>query len=432
MPATVIIGGQWGDEGKAKIVDYLMSDHDVVIRYQGGANAGHTVVTEAGRFAFHQVPSGVLYPHVTGILGNGMVVDPFAFLDELGALLSRGIDFEGRLFISSAAHAVLPFHRVLDNLYEADLMDENIGSTGKGIGPAYSDKFSRRGMRMGDFTLDKADLFELVRYHVEQGNKFLEMFKAPPLSSHKVATDLVNIRDLISNLIADTQEAVYQMKSEGKRILLEGAQGALLDIDHGTYPFVTSSSCSVGGALTGSGLNVGDIGRILGIFKAYVTRVGNGPFPTEIEGEEGERLREKGKEYGTTTGRPRRCGWFDLVAADYSVRLNGFTDIVITKLDVISGLPSVKICVAYEVDGRKLTSFPQNSFLLRKCKPVYEEFPGWSDEELGGGSYEELPENARRYIEILEERLGVKVSFISTGPLRKQTIIREAAYSFDR
>jgi adenylosuccinate synthase len=432
MPATVIVGGQWGDEGKAKVVDYLMPHHDVVIRFQGGANAGHTVVNDDGRFAFHQIPSGILYPHVTGILGNGMVIDPFAFLEELKVLIERGIDVDGRLFISSAAHVVMPTHRILDNLYETDVREESIGSTGRGIGPAYSDKHDRRGMRMAAFLLDKEDLFDLVRIHVEQSNKFLECFKIPPLSLQKVASDFANIKDLISHFIVDTQEVIYDLKMQGKRIMLEGAQGTLLDIDHGTYPFVTSSSCCVGGALTGTGLSPKDIDRAIGIYKSYTTRVGNGPFPTELAGEVGDTLRERGKEYGTTTGRPRRCGWFDLVASRYSVRLNGLSEIALTKLDVISGLPSVKVCTAYEMNGEMLTSFPQELSVFHKCEPVYEELPGWGEDEIGIDSFEELPENARSYIEYLEERLGVKISFISTGPARGETIVREAAYSFDK
>ncbi|UCF05556.1 MAG: adenylosuccinate synthase [bacterium] len=432
MPATVIVGGQWGDEGKAKVVDYLMPHHDVVIRFQGGANAGHTVVNDDGRFAFHQIPSGILYPHVTGILGNGMVIDPFAFLDELKVLIERGIEIDGRLFISSAAHVVMPTHRILDNLYETDIREESIGSTGKGIGPAYSDKYDRRGMRMAAFLLDKENLFNLVRIHVEQNNKFLEYFKMPPLSLKKVASDFANIKDLISHFIVDTQDIIYELKMKGKRIMLEGAQGTLLDIDHGTYPFVTSSSCCVGGALTGTGLSPKDIDRTIGIYKSYTTRVGNGPFPTELTGEVGTTLRERGKEYGTTTGRPRRCGWFDLVASKYSVRLNGFSEIALTKLDVISGLPAVKICTAYSMNGETLTRFPQELSVFHKCEPVYEELPGWGEDEIRVDSFDELPKNARRYIELLEERLGVKISFISTGPARGETIVREAAYSFDK
>lgn len=432
MPATVIVGGQWGDEGKAKVVDYLMLNFDVVIRYQGGANAGHTVVTNGKTFAFHLVPSGILYPHVTGILGNGMVVDPFEFLNEVQELVSRGVDVEGRLFISSAAHIVLPHHKVLDNLFETDLKKQAIGSTGKGIGPTYACKFNRTGLRMGDFLLSKEELFELVSRKIDFGNRLLELFGAPPHSAKQVASELANIKELIAHFIIDTQEAVCRMKSEGKRILLEGAQGTLLDIDHGTFPYVTSSSCSVGGALTGTGLAPKDIDKVIGIFKVYTTRVGNGPFPTELSTAEGQRLRDKGNEFGTTTGRPRRCGWFDLVAAQHSVRLNGFEEIALMKLDVLSGLPELKVCVAYSVDGKEIKSFPQSTHMLNKCEPVYETIPGWGDEDLHVGSFEELPENARSYIELLEKRLGVKASFISTGASREQTILRDAALSFDR
>jgi adenylosuccinate synthase len=432
MPATVIVGGQWGDEGKAKVVDFLMRDHDVVARFQGGANAGHTVVNDAGKFAFHQVPSGVLYPHVTGILGNGMVIDPFALLGELKELMCRGVDVSGRVLVSSAAHIVMPHHRLLDNLSETDLKEGSIGSTGKGIGPAYAEKHMRNGLRMGLFLLDKSDLFDIVKAKVEWGNRQLALYGAPSLSSEKVASDVANIRDLVAALVVDSQELMHTMKVQGKRILLEGAQGTLLDIDHGTYPFVTSSSCSVGGALTGTGLTLRDIGRVIGVFKSYITRVGNGPMPSEITGTEGDELRERGGEYGTTTGRPRRCGWFDLVAGRHSVLVNGFDEIALTKLDVVSGLPKVKLCVAYEIDGRRTTSFSQCLTGLQGCTPVYEEMAGWSEKDLEVEQYEDLPANARRYIERIEKELATSVSFISMGPAREATIVRREAYSFDR
>jgi adenylosuccinate synthase len=432
IPATVIVGGQWGDEGKAKVVDFLMPGHDIVIRYQGGANAGHTVVTDAGRFAFHQIPSGILYPHVTGILGNGMVVDPFAFLEELRELMQRGIDVSGRIRISSAAQAVMPYHRMLDNLYETDLKGASIGSTGKGIGPAYADKHMRSGLRMGMFLREKEELFEVVKTRIEWNNKLLALFGAPPLSAEKVASDFVNIKELISSFVVDTQEMVHRMVAEGKRVLLEGAQGTLLDIDHGTYPFVTSSSCTIGGAVIGTGLAPRDIGKVLGIFKSYITRVGNGPMPTELTGGDGNRLRERGNEYGTTTGRPRRCGWFDLVAGRYSVLLNGYDGIALTKLDVISGLPKVRVCTAYELDGNRITSFPQSFEELVRCTPVYEEIPGWDEKGVKAESYEDLPANARHFIERIERGIGVPVSFISTGAGREETIVRSAAYSFDK
>jgi len=431
VPATVIIGGQWGDEGKAKIVDYLMPDHDVVVRYQGGANAGHTVVTDNNRFAFHQIPSGVLTQHVTAIMGNGMVIDPHAFLDELRDLLSKEIFIEERLFISSAAHVVMPFHRVLDNLFETELKEASIGSTGKGIGPSYCDKFSRRGIRMGDFLLGKEQLFEKVKQRVAQNNRLLEIFGAPPLSPKKVASDFVNIKDLIEHFVTDTQAMLWRMRSEGKRILLEGAQGTLLDIDHGSFPFVTSSSCTVGGALTGTGLVPSDIGRVIGIFKAYITRVGNGPFPTELDDEIGEELKERGNEYGTTTGRPRRCGWMDLVAAKYAVGINGFKEIALTKLDVLSGIPEVKLCTSYSLEGREITDFPQNAEMLMKCEPVYTSLPGWGDGALDVDSFGKLPGNVINFIETIERELGVEVTFISKGPDRRDTIVRDPAYSVD-
>jgi adenylosuccinate synthase len=424
MPATVILGGQWGDEGKAKVVDFLMPRHDVVIRFQGGANAGHTVVNDEGTFKFHQIPSGILYPDVTAVMGNGMVIDPFSFRDEIGELMTRSIDVSGRLLISSAAHVVMPHHKFIDSLMEDELKKDSIGSTGKGIGPAYSSKYTRRGMRMGDFLLSKEELHAIVSSATAWGNKYIDLLGAATLSENKIAADFVNIKELIAPMVVDTQELAARWKEEGKSVMLEGAQGTLLDIDHGTYPFVTSSNCSIGGAVTGSGLNPKDITRAIGIFKAYITRVGNGPFPTELEDETGERLRDKGCEFGTTTGRPRRCGWFDMVAAKYAVELNGLEEIALTKLDVLNGEEKLKVCVAYELDGKRIEHFPQNSGLLERCVPVYEELPGWGDEELGG-SFEELPDNAKRYIETLEESLGVRASFISTGPERSSTIVRE-------
>ncbi len=427
MPATVILGGQWGDEGKAKVVDFLMPQHDAVIRFQGGANAGHTVVNDDGTFKFHQIPSGILYPEVTAVMGNGMVIDPFAFRDELAGLLERGIDVTGRLLISSAAQVVMPHHKFIDSLMEGELKKDHIGSTGKGIGPAYSSKHSRRGMRMGDFLLSKEELHARVTAVTEWGNRHVALFGAPPLSARKVAADFVNIKELISPMITDTQRLVSKWRREGRRILLEGAQGTLLDIDHGTYPYVTSSNCSIGGAVSGSGLAPRDIGRVIGIFKAYATRVGNGPFPTELEDEVGECLRERGGEFGTTTGRPRRCGWFDLVAARYSVELNGLDEIALTKLDVLSGQERIMVCTGYELDGKRIEYFPQNAGILERCRPVYEEVPGWPEKELGGGDFENLPENAKSYVRLIEERLGVRATFISTGPERSSTIVRKSS-----
>ena len=431
MPATVIVGGQWGDEGKAKVVDYLMPNHDVVIRFQGGANAGHTVVNDQGKFAFHQIPSGILYPHVTAVLGNGMVIDPITFLSELEELMSRGVNVSGRIRISSTAHIVMQHHRILDNIYETDLKERSIGSTGKGIGPAYCDKHGRKSLRMGLFLLKKEEIFEEVKRRVEDINRLLVMYGVPSLDAEKLATDFVNISDLIGAMVVDSQEMIFRFKEEGKRIMLEGAQGTLLDIDHGTYPYVTSSSCTVGGALNGSGLNVNDIGRIIGIFKAYATRVGNGPFPTELDDEIGDQLRERGGEYGTTTGRPRRCGWFDLVAARYAVRINGMSEIALTKLDVVSNIPEVSVCTAYELDGKRIDRFPHDVKALSRCKPVCQEFPGWELDPADIETYEDLPENARRFVEFLESGMGVKATFISMGPERDNTILREAAYSFD-
>ncbi|MFO7915699.1 MAG: adenylosuccinate synthase [Candidatus Krumholzibacteriales bacterium] len=424
MPASVIIGGQWGDEGKAKIVDFLMSDHDVVVRYQGGANAGHTVVKDGARFAFHQIPSGLLYSHTTGVLGNGMVIDPFSFLKELEEIVSQGINVEGRLFISSAAQVVMPYHSIFDNLRESDRKEMKIGSTGKGIGPAYTDKHARSGMRMGDFLLEKEELFSTVVKLVKEANREMAIYKAPELSPKKVAADFINIRDVMGHFIRDTQTMLSELRKQGSRFMLEGAQGTLLDIDHGTYPFVTSSNSSVGGAISGSGLPPSMLERVIGIYKAYVTRVGRGPFPTELQDQYGEKLRTRGNEFGTTTGRPRRCGWFDLVAARYANNINDFSEIALTKLDVLSGLEKIRICTAYQVDGERIKHFPTSAPVLEKCKPVYMEMPGWDEQELGG-SYEQLPVNARSFVEKIEEELETRISFISTGPGRKETIIRD-------
>ncbi|RJR27838.1 MAG: adenylosuccinate synthase [Candidatus Latescibacterota bacterium] len=429
MGATVIIGGQWGDEGKAKVVDFLMGDHDVVVRFQGGANAGHTVVSGLGKFAFHQIPSGLLYPAVTGILGNGMVIDPFAFLQEYKDLSARGVDMTERLFVSSAAHVVTPVHKLMDNVLEADRRDASIGSTGKGIGPAYSDKHMRSGLRMGVFLREKDELFEIIERSIDWNNRIFAAYNAPTLSAETIASDFVGIKDAIEPFVVDTQEALHELQGKGRRILLEGAQGTLLDIDHGTYPFVTSSSCSIGGAVAGTGLRPRDIGRIVGIFKSYITRVGNGPMPSEIGGPDGEALRERGGEYGTTTGRPRRCGWFDMVAGRYSVQLNGYDEIALTKLDVLSGFSTVKICTGYRVGGRATAAFPQNADALARCEPVYEELPGWTERLSDARTVEELPAAARRFVERLEEGLGVPITFVSTGPAREETIIRSDTYS---
>jgi adenylosuccinate synthase len=360
-----------------------------------------------------------------------MVINPFSFLEELETLTERGIAVEGRLYISSSAQVVMPYHIIIDNINESELNEKSIGSTGKGIGPAYSDKHSRRGMRMGDFLRSKEELHNFVNEKVEYANRYLELYNAPALSPRKVAADFVNIKGQIAPMIKDTPLMISRMNSSGKRIMLEGAQGTLLDIDHGTYPFVTSSTCTVGGAVSGSGMSLSAVERTIGIFKAYTTRVGNGPFPTELEDRYGEYMRNKGNEYGTTTGRPRRCGWFDIVAAKYSSSLNDLNEIALTKLDVLSGIPKVKICVAYELDGERIEDFPSNHHTLKNCLPVYEEMDGWAEEELSS-DYDSLPDNARRYVERIESELGVAASFISTGPARKETIIRDKQAVMDR
>ena len=417
MPVTLVVGGQWGDEGKAKIIDHLARRSDYVVRFQGGANAGHTVVVDGNRFAFHLVPSGILYPNVRCILGGGMVVDPLALVEEINGIRARGIDVSGRIFVSSQAHVVLPYHQLLDRGSEEMKRGNRIGTTQKGIAPAYADKMSREGIRMSDFALKPSDFENLLRGKISAKNRLLKSIGVGPLSSGKVVADFLAARKVLLPMITDTRILLWDALDEGRTILCEGAQGTLLDIDHGTYPFVTSSSASAGGAATGTGLPPGTLRRVVGIFKAYCTRVGNGPFPTEDVGEVGERLRRIGSEFGTTTGRPRRCGWFDAVAARTAVRLNGVTEIALTKLDVLDSFERIKVCTAYRMGGKTFHHFPADWESLRRCTPVYEEFPGWKMPAAGRDAAA-LPEGALAYIRSLERLVGCRVTLVSVGPER--------------
>jgi adenylosuccinate synthase len=421
MPVSLVVGGQWGDEGKAKIIDYLARDVDYVVRFQGGANAGHTVVTDGERFAFHLVPSGILYPSVTCILGGGMVIDPTALVSEINDIVGRGIDVTDRILISAQAHLVLPYHKVMDEGAERRKGDESIGTTRKGITPAYADKICREGVRMGDLVKKKDDLTNLLKVRIRDKNRELKSLGLKPVSPKRVIEDVLAARKRLMPMIMDTRPILWDAIDDKKKVLCEGAQGSLLDIDHGTYPFVTSSSATAGGAAIGSGIPPSAFGRVIGIFKAYCTRVGNGPFPTEDGGKEGDRLREEGNEYGTTTGRPRRCGWFDAVAARTVVRLNGITDIALTKLDVLDSFDQVKVCTSYKLGSRTTEYFPTCADDLEDVKPQYESFAGWT-EPTKGKDLETMPRRAVEYVRYLEKLVGCRIHLVSLGPERSAMV----------
>ncbi len=417
MPVSLIIGGQWGDEGKAKIIDCLSENVDFVARFQGGANAGHTVVVGKERFAFHLIPSGILYPKVHCVLGGGMVIDPLALVEEMRGVQKRGVDTDGRIHISEQAHLVMPYHISADCGDEARRGKSAIGTTKKGIGPAYADKVLRRGLRMADLLRAPADLEARVRERVRARNKYLADNGMKKVSPKQVVADLLRVRKVLKPMIVDTRPMLWSALDQGQQVLCEGAQGALLDIDHGTYPFVTSSSCSAGGAATGTGIPPAEFTRVIGIFKAYCTRVGSGPFPSEDNGRDGQKLRDLGNEYGTTTGRPRRCGWFDSEAARTVVKQTGVTEIALTKLDVLDEFDEIRVCTGYKVGKKVLNVFPVDSDVLEKCKPVYKTFPGWNS-STAGSSLDELPAAAVSYIQALEELTECRIKMVSTGPAR--------------
>ncbi|MBI4286019.1 MAG: adenylosuccinate synthase [Chloroflexi bacterium] len=421
MPAIAVIGGHWGDEGKGKVVDLLAQDVDMVVRYSGGDNAGHTVVNPCGEFKLHLVPSGIFSPRATCIIGNGVVVNPPVLLEEIETFHKCGID-TSRLFISDRAHLVMPYHLLLDGLEETGRGDKAIGTTRKGIGPVYADKVARMGIRVGDL-LDKTAFRERLRGILDYKNTILtKVYGASPLSLDEVYGQYCQYADRLAPRIRETTAMIETALGEGKVVLLEGAQGTLLDPDFGTYPFTTSSSPLAGGSCLGAGISPTRINRVLGIFKAYCTRVGNGPLPTELINETGNLIRERGREYGATTGRPRRCGWFDMVAARFSHRINGFTDIAVTRLDILDTLPTLKIGTAYKLDGQVIDHFPASATVLAQCEPVYEELPGWQTPTSGIRHYEELPLEARQYVRRLETLLCCQVSIISVGPHLSQTI----------
>jgi adenylosuccinate synthase len=416
-----VLGAQWGDEGKGKIVDLLTPHFSAVARYQGGHNAGHTVYVKGQKFVLHLIPSGILHPGVTCMIGNGVVIDPQALFKEIDELARLNVSVDGRLLISEKAHVILPYHRELDVLSEARRGERKIGTTSRGIGPAYEDKIGRRGIRICDLLGDRAALEEEVRENVSARNHII---KETTLDWRPVLEQVVASGERIRPWAADVSLELSRMVREGKRVMFEGAQATLLDIDHGTYPFVTSSNASVGGICTGLGVPPRAIGGVLGVAKAYTTRVGEGPLPTELSGALADRLRESGQEYGASTGRPRRCGWYDAVVVRYAARINGLDALALTKLDVLDGLSEVLLCTGYRTKNGTITEFPADLRVLTAAEPVYETLPGWSTPTRGATRVEQLPAEARRYVQRLEEVSGVECAIISTGSDRTETIVK--------
>ncbi|MEE1941732.1 adenylosuccinate synthase [Streptomyces sp. TRM 70361] len=421
MPALVLLGAQWGDEGKGKATDLLGGSVDYVVRYQGGNNAGHTVVVGDQKYALHLLPSGILSPDCVPVIGNGVVVDPAVLLSELRGLEERGVD-TSKLLLSGNAHLITPYHTTMDKVSERFLGKRKIGTTGRGIGPTYADKINRVGIRVQDL-FDESILAQKVEAALDQKNQILaKLYNRRAIAAEQVVEELLGYADKLRGYVCDTTLVLNDALDEDKVVLFEGGQGTLLDVDHGTYPFVTSSNPTAGGACTGSGVGPTRIGRVIGILKAYTTRVGAGPFPTELFDEDGEKLRAIGGERGVTTGRDRRCGWFDAVIARYATRVNGLTDFFLTKLDVLTGWERIPVCVAYEIDGRRVDELPYSQTDFHHAKPVYEMLPGWSEDLSGAKTFEDLPKNARDYVKALEEMSGAPVSAIGVGPGRDETI----------
>ena len=419
MPGIVLVGTQWGDEGKGKVTDLLAEKTDFVVRYQGGNNAGHTIVVEGQRYALHLVPTGVLYPHCTPVIGPGVVVNPQVLLEEMDTLEQRGVEVS-RLLLSGNAHLIMPYHLELDKVTERRLGKNRLGTTKRGIGPAYADKATRVGLRVQDL-LDPKIFSEKLEVALKEKNLFLtRVYGRLPLEGAQIEEEYLAYAQRLGSHITDTSPVVQKALDENKTVLFEGAQATMLDLDHGTYPFVTSSNPIAGGACAGAGVGPRDIERIIGISKAYCTRVGSGPFPSEADPADAEILVEVGREYGTTTGRKRRCGWFDAVAARYASRLNTLTELVITKLDVLSAFDSIKVCVAYEYEGERYDEFPPNQTIFNKCRPVFEESPGWKEDISGARSVDDLPKEARAYLDALEGLVGTPISWASVGPGRDQ------------
>jgi len=423
MSNIIVLGAQWGDEGKGKVVDLFSERFQIVARYQGGHNAGHTVFIGERKFILKLVPSGILRPGVAAVIGNGVVIDPAALLDEIGALEAAGIDVAGQLKISNRAHVIFPFHRMLEKVSEGRPDRVAIGTTSRGIGPCYEDKTARRGIRMADL-VDPGSLETLYRSLAADKHTTAHAFGvAEEFDYDAILARYLEMAERIRPMVCDTAKLLNDAIAAGKNILFEGAQGTMLDIDHGTYPFVTSSSAAAGGACAGSGVAPTRITGVLGVSKAYITRVGGGPFPTELCSEEGERLRKAGNEYGAVTGRPRRCGWFDVPLLRYTAMVNGFDSLIITKLDVLDDLEQIPVCVAYRVDGKIVDSMPATEREIEAIEPVYEMLPGWTSPTFGIGRWDSLPARAREYLKFLESSTGVEIGCVSTGPERNQTMI---------
>jgi adenylosuccinate synthase len=427
MPGLAIVGSQWGDEGKGKIIDYLAEKADMVVRGQGGNNAGHTVVIGEKKYALHLIPSGILNEGAVNVIGNGVVFDPEGFFKELEDLKNDGVD-TSKIYVSDRAHIVFSYHKLLDGLYEAARGKDDIGTTKKGIGPCYMDKIERSGIRTCDM-LDEALFREKLSAQIDRKNEIItKLFGEKPIEKEAVIETYVEYARRLKPYIRDTGVMVYESLQKGEKVLFEGAQGSLLDVDLGTYPYVTSSHPTSGGFTTGSGIGAGTIQKVLGITKAYTTRVGKGPFVTEEDNETGNKIRELGHEYGVTTGRPRRCGWFDAVVVKYSARINGMTGLALMLLDVLSEFETIKLCDQYDCGGEKIEHFPARLELVESCKPVYRELPGWKCDISECRTYDELPEAAKNYVKAIEEATGVPVVIISVGPRRDQTIIREQIF----
>ena len=423
MPAIVLIGAQWGDEGKGKATDLMGNDVDYVVKFNGGNNAGHTVVIEGEKYALHLLPSGILTPTVTPIIGNGVVIDLEVLFHELDGLDARGVD-TSKLLVSANAHLIPPYNRTLDKVTERFLGKRKIGTTGRGIGPTYADKMNRIGIRVQDI-FDEGILRQKVEAALAFKNQVMaKIYNTRASDVDAVVEELLSYADRLRPMVADTSLVLEKALDEGKNVLLEAGQATLLDVDHGTYPFVTSSSATAGGACTGSGIPPTRVSRVIAILKAYSTRVGEGPFPTELFDDDGEFLRKTGHEYGTTTGRPRRCGWLDVVVGRYATRINGVTDFVVTKLDVLTGLERVPICVAYEIDGERVEQMPVNQSDVHHAKPIYEYLDGWWEDITHCRTFEELPANAQAYVLRVEELVGARVSAIGVGPAREEIIPR--------
>jgi len=427
MSTVIIVGAQWGDEGKGKVIDYLAKEADVVVRGQGGNNAGHTVVVGDQKYALHLIPSGILNENTINVIGNGVVFDPQGFIKEIEGLKAKGVSTDS-IKVSDRAHVVFPYHREIDRLAEEARGADMIGTTKKGIGPSYMDKVERSGIRVCDF-VDEEVFESIFRKQIEAKNKIIvSIYGGEPLDADAMVAEYKEYAKFVKPFVTDTSVVVYDALKEGKKVLLEGAQGTLLDLDYGTYPYVTSSHPTAGGFTIGSGIGPNQIGEVVGITKAYTTRVGKGPFVTELDNEIGDRIRIAGNEFGTTTGRPRRCGWLDMVIVKYSARVNGMTCIALMLLDVLTGFETVKICKGYRYGDVEIEHFPASLNVLGKCEPIYEELPGWTEDLSDCTTFESLPANARAYVERIEALTGVPVKIISVGPKRTQTIVRGTIY----